>query len=153
MLSVSQENGFISCSLFQLWMMEIFIPFIAEKRARTSYKGTAIHILDGSSCDGGNWFLSALQHKQILSVFLPPHTSEQTQPLYLSMFCSPKQFDSAPIRVSTIRRQTSHGMKMPMHGSLQPCYASMCRPYTLSARWSNILAGGRESDIGRQPRT
>lgn len=109
---VHQENGFTSFSLFQLWISEILIPFITEKRARTVYFNMAVLILDDCFCHGGESFLSALQQEQILSVFLPRYTSDQTQPQDLSVFSPLKQFYSAPIRVSMIGTQTAQVRKM-----------------------------------------
>jgi hypothetical protein len=44
---VSQDNAFMTSSLFEAWAKEVFFPAVEERRRQWNYNGTAVLLLDG----------------------------------------------------------------------------------------------------------
>jgi hypothetical protein len=81
-----QESGFMNTSLFEQWMMDEFLPSVRTRRARLGYTGPAFLILDGMSAHDSDWFFLACDDAGVVPIFLPPHSSDQTQALDLGIF-------------------------------------------------------------------
>ena len=81
-----QENGFISTEIFNEWAYEIFFPDLMRKRIEKNYLGLALLLLDGCSCHISDYFLDLCTEYGVEPVFLPAHSSDQTQPLDLVIF-------------------------------------------------------------------
>jgi hypothetical protein len=45
-----QENGFITTLIFEDWITNVLIPYIAEERIQSDYTGSAVLLLDGCIC-------------------------------------------------------------------------------------------------------
>ena len=86
-----QENGYINSHLFDLWLETVFVPYIKEQHAKKNYSVLAILLLDGCSCHFTNCFFKCCNENNISIFFLPPHSSNQKQPLDLGVFHSHKQ--------------------------------------------------------------
>lgn len=80
------ESGFITSSIFDDWLSQILIPYIVEKRKQHNYHGPAVLILDGCSCHYTPALYRLCSEHSIKIFFLPPHSSNQTQPLDLVVF-------------------------------------------------------------------
>jgi hypothetical protein len=109
---VHQESGFITTRLFEQWIKEVLIPYIRTRRARTHYDGKAILILDGCNCHSLDLVRVELEGHKILLLMLPPHTSDQLQPLDLGIFGVFKLFYRKRVRLSTYERQSAQVIKM-----------------------------------------
>lgn len=82
----ANESGFITTEIFDDWINKILIPYIDSKRKEMNYTGPAVLILDGCSCHyTPNLYRLCTLHS-IKIFFLPPHSSNQTQPLDLVVF-------------------------------------------------------------------
>ena len=82
----SNESGFITTEIFDEWVDKILIPYIDSKREELKYTGPAVLILDGCVCHySPNLYRVCTMHF-IKIFFLPPHSSNQTQPLDLVVF-------------------------------------------------------------------
>ena len=89
-----QNKGFLNAAIFAHWFSDIFIPHLLEKRKRKHYEGPALLILDGFSA---HTKVTETLTDEVLSkfnlriVYIPPHTSDQLQPLDLIIFGVQKQ--------------------------------------------------------------
>jgi hypothetical protein len=88
---VFQENGFINSELFLKWTNEVLIPYVNQERERLRYSGPAFLLLDGCSTHISDHFLDLCFDCGIELEMLPPHTSDQLQPLDLGIFGIQKQ--------------------------------------------------------------
>jgi hypothetical protein len=89
---VFQENGFINKNLFIKWFSEVLIPYVQQERGRLSYSGSAYLILDGCSTHLSDEFYDLAFEFAIELEILPPHTSDQFQPLDVGVFAKQKSF-------------------------------------------------------------
>lgn len=83
-----QENGFLTAELFQDWFTEMFVPYLAEQRRIYAYYGKALLIMDGfkGHTKAIDWMSDLLKEINLDVLYLPPHTSDQVQPLDLLGF-------------------------------------------------------------------
>ena len=81
-----QENGFITTTLFEKWADEVFFPEVYQRRELLSFFGWAILILDGCSSHTSDSFHDQCFEQGIIPLFIPPHSSDQIQPLDLGIF-------------------------------------------------------------------
>jgi hypothetical protein len=87
----SQENAFMTSSLFELWGETVFFPAVEERRRHFCYGGKAVLLLDGLGAHHTDRFLQTCSERNIEVVTLVPHSSDQTQPLDLMTFALLKQ--------------------------------------------------------------
>ena len=84
------KTGFINTEAFCQWFDEVFITFIVEKRDKTGYNGKAVLIMDGfiahHKCVEDSERARILEMNNIIVLFIPPHSSDQIQPLDLITF-------------------------------------------------------------------
>ena len=84
----SQTKGFCTHELFTDWFINKFLPYLAQQRKKYKYKGKAIIIMDGFK--GHEKSLSTLsiliKKANIKIMLIPPHSSDQIQPLDLFGF-------------------------------------------------------------------
>lgn len=80
------EWVFITSEIFNDWAENIPILYIKEKREKLKYQGPAVLILDGCSCHYTPTLYRFCAENSIKIFFLPPHSSNQTQPLDLVIF-------------------------------------------------------------------
>jgi hypothetical protein len=83
---VHQPHAFMTKALFDLWMECIFVPELKEKKLAYDYKGRSILILDGCSAHESPKINYLCLDNHIDLMYLPPHTSDRTQPLDLLFF-------------------------------------------------------------------
>jgi hypothetical protein len=87
---VYQPNGFVTAELFEQWCVEVLFKYFRDKRETLGYAGPGLLILDGCSCHKSDEFWDACNHHGIIPVLLPPHSSDQLQPLDLGIFALQK---------------------------------------------------------------
>ena len=80
------DSGFITTEIFNDWIIQILVPYIQEKRKQMNYNGPAVLLLDGCSCHYTFELFKLCNENFIKIFFLPPHSSNQTQPLDLVVF-------------------------------------------------------------------
>ena len=88
---MSTENSFVTADVFEIWLNEVFLPAVEEKRReRTAKLGEfndrALLILDGCSSHLRGLFREVLDEHRVMMRFLPSHTSHLTQPLDVGIF-------------------------------------------------------------------
>jgi hypothetical protein len=89
-LYAEQENGFVTAELFNYWADEVLFPYIEKTREEMKYTGEAVVILDGCTAHTNDCFQDNATYNGVELVFLPAHTSDQTQPLDLGVFGTQK---------------------------------------------------------------
>lgn len=106
------DTGFVNSRLFLEWGKVSLIPHIRKMRAELSYDGPCLVIMDGFGCHQTTDFLELLDEENIIYRFIPPHTSDQLQPLDLGIFANQKRCQSNITVDSTLNRQTRQVIKM-----------------------------------------
>jgi hypothetical protein len=82
-LIVHRERGFIDRNLFGEWAGATFFPEVQRRRAEFDYAGPVVLIFDRCACHSSDWFLDEALALRVELHFLPPHSSDKTQPLDL----------------------------------------------------------------------
>jgi hypothetical protein len=85
-----QECGFVTRDLFNVWAEQVLFPYIIQTREELQYDGPGVLLLDGCSCHDSDYFLDSCLEIGLIPIFLPPHTSDQTQPMDLLIFALQK---------------------------------------------------------------
>jgi hypothetical protein len=104
----SQPKGFINTALFEKWLTEICIPEIVSRRRAHSYEGPVALILDNCSAHRGALLDQLCMENRIVLCFLPPHSSNQLQPLDLSVFGITKRRLARVNRMEALNIQSDH---------------------------------------------
>jgi hypothetical protein len=109
-----QENGYISMPIFEDWFRAVFIPELEKPRESYTYTSPAFLIPGNCSahttqnCDG------LYSVHGVLPIFLPPHSSSQTQDLDLSLFGVTKRSIVRVNRLDIASIQTFHITQVPL---------------------------------------
>jgi hypothetical protein len=107
-LVTSQPKGFIETAIFEKWFEEIFLPDIECRRSTFQYKGPAFLILDGCICHHSTHVEQLCEMYFIHFIYLPAHSSNQTQALDLSIFGLTKSILNRVNRLDSVNIQSSH---------------------------------------------
>jgi hypothetical protein len=76
---------------------QVFMPYFSAVLMRIGYNGPAIVILDGCTCHAIGRIQVGLRAKRRCLTPLPPHPSDQTQPLDLGVLATVRRFCLSPI--------------------------------------------------------
>jgi hypothetical protein len=98
---VWQENGFCTGMLFEEWCFTVFLPDVLAQRERLGHGGPAFLIPDGFSGHSTEAVEEAFLQYGVVLIVLPPHSSDQTQPLDLDIFATRKRNHIASMPTST----------------------------------------------------
>ena len=80
------DKGYITQETFNQWIEQCFAPHVRNMRAKYNYDGPGLVILDGASQHFSKEFFQMMEKLNIYVVFIPPHSSNQVQPLDLGTF-------------------------------------------------------------------
>ena len=80
------DKGYVTQETFDEWFVNVFCAKVRELREHYHYNGPGIIILDGASAHFSQKFFSGCADLNLYVMFLPAHSSNQTQPLDLGMF-------------------------------------------------------------------
>ena len=72
--------------MFDEWFEYEFVKKINELRMKYKYDGPGLLILDGASAHYSNTFFKLCEAINFHVIYLPPHSSNQTQPMDLGIF-------------------------------------------------------------------
>jgi hypothetical protein len=75
---LSQENTFMTSSLFEMWADTVFFSSIDERRRDLDYQGKVVLLLDGLAAHNTEKFHRACQDRGVDVILLVPHASDQT---------------------------------------------------------------------------
>jgi hypothetical protein len=104
----SQPKGFIDRSIFWAWFEEVSIPEICQTCTCCQYAGNIILLMYNSIAHSFPSFESLYAQHGITICLLPPHSSNQTQPLDLSTFGNTKRLLARANRMERMNIQSLH---------------------------------------------
>jgi hypothetical protein len=108
----SQSKSFIDADIFCDWMEETFVPEVIRRRAEHDYHGPAFLVLDNCTAHSGELFHGLCNEHNIVPVFLPPHSSNQLQPLDLCIFGLAKAYIGRVNKFEKVNVQTDHILRI-----------------------------------------
>ncbi len=106
------ESGFFSTDLYLKCAYEYFFPEVEKKREKYKYTGECILILNGFGPHDNDIFLDECSKNGIIPFFLPPHSSDQTQPLDIGIFAVQKTKMNRIFVPSGLSQQSSQLIKI-----------------------------------------
>jgi hypothetical protein len=104
----SQRHGFINGSIFDSWLEETFIPELRRRREAFGYLGPAVILLDNCSCHATQRFAEFCEREHVIPLYFPAHSSNQLQPLDLSIFGITKRLLARTNRLDSVNIQSAH---------------------------------------------
>jgi hypothetical protein len=104
----SQPHGFIDTQIFDAWFEATFVPELLKRRAMHDSQGPAVLFLDNCSAHNGPRFHELCGAHRVVPCYFPPHSSNQLQPLDLSLFGITKRLLSRVNRLDAVNIQTRH---------------------------------------------
>jgi hypothetical protein len=104
----SQSKSFIDIAIFQDWFQTNFIPELQRRRDLYHYGGEAFIIMDNCTAHAGPTFQHLCEQHKVTPIFLPPHSSNQLQPLDVSVFGISKNDINRANKLSKKNVQTDH---------------------------------------------
>jgi hypothetical protein len=129
-----QPKGFIDQDIFLFWARNHLVPDFQRRREELQYDGPAVLILDGCTAHAGAEFEQLCTDNKIICVFLPPHSSNQLQPLDLSLFGVTKK------RLVQVNGLESHKVQTRHIHKVVNCFMEAATP-------SNIVGTFRRAGI------
>jgi hypothetical protein len=119
----SQTHSFINGNIFEDWFLNTFCPDLQSRRTRYEYWGPAFLILDNCSAHHGQLFDQLCQDNQVEPIFIPPHASNQVQPLDLCFFGQVKGYISRTNDLKRVNFQSSEIAKVvsAFYKASDPC--------------------------------
>jgi hypothetical protein len=85
-----QENNFIDLELFDASCRDVLLPEIVKTRNDLNYQGQGLVIIDECTSNASDFFLDVCVQLGIITPFLPPDSSDQTQSVGLGIFAVQK---------------------------------------------------------------
>jgi hypothetical protein len=113
-----QENGYITTTRFESWIQDVLVPYVQCKRLVLSmergaqYEGWAVLLLDGCRCHNTAGVEDLLRREKIRLFPLPPHTSDQLQPLDLGIYGIFKRYFMKRLSLRVTNRQVAEVIRM-----------------------------------------
>jgi hypothetical protein len=130
----SQSKAFIDADIFTDWFQDTFVPEVNRRRTVHSYDGPAFLIMDNCTAHSGDLFQSLCHDNHIVPIFIPPHSSNQLQPLDVSTFGVAKAYISRVNKLEKVNIQTDHIVRI-------------LKGFHLAASPPNIIATFRNAGI------
>ena len=139
---VKSANGYITRDLFERYLVEVVVPYINLRRHELEYRGYAVLTMDNCSCHTSQDVERICRENGVRLVFLPPHSSDQTQPCDLGLFGNMKGAQSRvhpPPDMSVQSRQIIR---------ILSAYRAVCHPLAVTSAFrraglSTFLKDGR----------
>ena len=84
----TQDKGFLTAELFKYWLITCFFPELQDRREEFHYYGPACLIMDGfkGHTKAYDEIKDIFEKNSVNVIFIPPHSSDQVQPLDLLGF-------------------------------------------------------------------
>lgn len=102
------EKGFITTDIFTRYLTDVLVPVINYRRWELQYTGHAVLIMDSCTCHWSDTIRDIFDANKVRVVPLPPHSSDQLQPLDVGLFGNMKAAQSrvhVPTEMSLQSRQ------------------------------------------------
>lgn len=128
------DTGFVTSRLFLEWGTRVFFPELRRRRAELGYQGPAVLVMDGFGCHQTERFLELAAEENIITKFIPPHTSDQLQPLDLGIFANQKRWQGNITVDADLNRQTKQIIKS-------------CDSYRMATTPKNVIGAFRKGGL------
>ena len=130
----SSDSGYINQTLFDEWTQTCFVDFLIHLRSAFNYDGPGMMILDNCTAHETDTFRKVCSDFNVEIFPLPPHSSNQTQPLDLGVFHSHK---------SRVRKYTPDDVKSDSEvvktiAKLYDGWVQCCTPSNIKSSWSEM---------------
>ena len=126
------DTGFVNSTLFLEWGKRCFFPDMRQRRAQLDYDGPILLIMDGFGCHQSEAFLELAEEENVVCRFIPPHTSDQLQPLDLGVFANQKRWQTNITVDADLNRQTKQVIKI-------------CDSYRMATTPKNVVSAFRRA--------
>jgi hypothetical protein len=104
----SQSKGYTDRPIFLSWLTEVFLPEVQRRREAFDYSGRTVLILDNCTAHMGPEVDELCAEHGVAFCPLPPHSSNQIQPLDLSTFGITKRHIARVNRMENVNIQSTH---------------------------------------------
>ena len=128
------DTGFVNTGLFIEWAQRSLFPAMRQRRAEMDYDGPILLIMDGFSCHQSDRFLELCEPENIVCRLIPPHTSDQLQPLDLGIFGIQKRWQTNITVESSLNCQTKQIIKI-------------CDSYRMATTHKNVVAAFKRAGL------
>jgi hypothetical protein len=88
----SQPHGFMETRLFHSWFETTLLPELDRRHAKYPYQGPALLFFDNYSAHINDYFHELCPANRVTPCYFLPHSSDQLQPINLSLFDLIKPF-------------------------------------------------------------
>jgi hypothetical protein len=103
-----QPKGYVDRDIFDDWLQDNFLVELQRRKTMHSYDGPAILLLDNCTAHQSEKFQALCQVYSVIACYLPRPSSNQVQPLDLSIFGITKKFFVKANRMEAMNVQTIH---------------------------------------------
>ena len=135
------EKGYITSEIFNTWLIEVFKPFVLERRQQLGLMTeVGMILLDGASSHLTETFFNVCNELNLKVFFLPAHSSHLTQPLDLVLFHSHK--------VNMRKNMSSEEFDAALTKKIVRMYKSWCTSSTPPNVMASFRAAGCIYEIG-----
>jgi hypothetical protein len=107
-----QPKGYIVTELFENWFETTLVPELRKRRDIFGYQGPAVLLLDGCTAHSSPKISALCDENHVIPLAFPPHSSNQVQPLDLSIFGITKRLVARVNRMESMNVQTDHIAKV-----------------------------------------
>jgi hypothetical protein len=135
----TQGKSFVDRDIYQDWFQDTFLPEVRRRRERWQYQGPVFLVLDNCTAQRGGEINELYAANNVVPIFLPPHSSNQLQPLNFCVFGLTK-LGMAKINKAVGNVQTIH-------------IAKVIDAFHSAANAWNIISALRNAEISLTPVT
>lgn len=135
-------NGYITRELFERYIRQVLVPYVVEMRQLLGYDGHAVLTMDQCSCHCSDTINEICAANGIRLIYLPAHTSDQTQPCDLGLFGN--------MKAAQARIHVPEGMSLQSRQIVRiiSAFRATCHPCAVTSAFrragiSNVLRNGR----------
>ena len=128
------DTGYVNKELFIQWAKRSLFPQMQQRRLELDYLGPILIILDGFGCHQSPEFQELAESENIVLRFIPPHSSDQVQPLDLGIFSNQKRWQNNISVEAQLNRQTKQVIKI-------------VDSYRMATTFKNVVSSFRRAGI------
>jgi hypothetical protein len=143
----SQSKSFVDRDIFLDWFQDTFVAEVNKRRTQYDYNGPAFLIMDNCTAHSGPTFETLCHDNKITPIFLPPHSSNQLQPLDVSVFGITKGYINRANKLEKNNVQTDHIVRI-----LKGFYAAASPPNIIETFRNAGISLILDSEPDEEPR-
>ena len=142
-LFATSQEGYITKELFIRYVEHALVPYVRVTRQNINYHGQAVLIMDGCSCHRDARLDEIFDKHGINVIFLPPHSSDQLQPLDVGIFGNQKAAQARIHCHAPMSQQTQQVIRAVS------AFQAVAHPYAITAafRKAGISTCWRDGNV------